>query len=248
MAVPVDHHLAEVVVFRLGDDRFAEAEAAGDENAFAFLLDDDAEAADVGLGVFDVDVAANQFYAFGEFEGVVVELAGVAGLEVGETLGGEERGVDFQSAGFVGQGDAGIAVNNGVGFPFEGAVDVDGRGGYGLGIGFLVLGEDGVFLSGGEEVFLSEDGDFHFEGAVAEDIKRVVDNGGGEAGLVEHGGEEASLVEVGAAVGGKDFGGGGDGVVDACEVYVVEVHVVDHPVADGGHKVFIVVLAEAVDQ
>ena len=68
MAVPVDHHLAEVVVFRLGDDRFAEAEAAGDEYAFAFLLDDDAEAADVGLGVFDVDVAANQFYAFGEFE------------------------------------------------------------------------------------------------------------------------------------------------------------------------------------
>ena len=66
--------------------------------------------------------------------------------------------------------------------------------------------------------------------------------------MVEHGGEEASLVEVGAAVGGKDFGGGSDGVVDACEVYVVEVHVVDYPVADGGHKVFIVVLAEAVDQ
>lgn len=125
MAIPVAHELTEGWVVGFVDECFAQAQTAGDEQSVLFLLDDDVDAADI-VGVFDVDFTADEFGSFWEGEGIVVEFAGCGGLDVALAVWGEFGGVDADALLFDGEGDADVVVDNGVGFPFKSAVDVDG--------------------------------------------------------------------------------------------------------------------------
>ena len=144
--------LAEVGVVGFGDDCLAQAQAAGDEQTAAFLFDNNADAADVA-GVFDVDVTTYELGSFGQFQGVVIELAGGTGLHVAGARGVEFCRVDIETAFFLGEVDADVVFNDGVRFSIQCPVNVDGCRGNSCGVGFLAFGHERFLVGCGKTVF-----------------------------------------------------------------------------------------------
>ena len=117
MEAPFAEEFAEGDIVGMGNNVLAQTEAAGHEEATAFLLDDDVDAAHVVVVLLNVDIAADELHAFRQLHAVVVELGDGAALHVRHTGGDEERGVDVEASFLVGQGDADKVVGNGVGLP-----------------------------------------------------------------------------------------------------------------------------------